>query len=128
MSYLLDTCVLSELVKKTPSPIVEQWFNRQQSEQLFLSRVSIAEIQKGLHKIRAVQPVRHQRLSLWLSQLEAHFAGRLLPLTDAILDEWARLSAAAELRGRKLAVMDALIAATATHHPGLAVINPYLET
>jgi predicted nucleic acid-binding protein len=69
------------------------------------------------------------------------FSGRILPLTDDELENWAQLSAEAELRGRKLAVMDALIAATATRHqltlvtrnvddfiiPGLLVTNPYLS-
>jgi|LakMenEpi03Aug12_release.lakeMendotaPanAssembly.Ray.scaffolds.fasta_scaffold560846_2 predicted nucleic acid-binding protein len=141
MSYLLDTCVLSELVKKNPSPSVVAWFNRQEPEHLFMSRVSIAEIQKGLHKIQAAQPERHRRLSLWLKRLEASFSGRVLPLSDSVLDDWARLSAEAEMRGRKLAVMDGLIAATATRHqlqlvtrnvddfdiPNLMVLNPYIE-
>jgi predicted nucleic acid-binding protein len=141
MSYLLDTCVLSELVKKSPRPSVVMWFNQQEPESLFISRVSIAEIQKGLHKIQAAQPARHRRLSLWLKHLESRFSGRILPLSDSVLDDWARLSAEAEMRGRKLAVMDGLIAATATRHqlqlvtrnvddfdiPNLIVFNPCTE-
>ncbi len=44
MNYLIDTCVLSECVKKTPNPLVAEWFNQQQPEQLFLSSITIAEI------------------------------------------------------------------------------------
>jgi predicted nucleic acid-binding protein len=140
MSYLIDTCVLSELVKKMPSEAVMQWFNQRQPDELFLSSISIAEIKKGLYKIRSVQPERFQTLMQWLRKLEIKFAGRVLPMTDEVLEEWAEISAFAELQGRKLAVMDSLIAATAHHHKlalvtrnvedfkstSLEIINPYL--
>jgi hypothetical protein len=139
MSYLIDTCVLSELVKKSPSDQVAQWFNQQQPEQLFISCITIAEIKKGLYKIRAAQPERFHKLTQWLHKLEIKFSGRILPLTEGILDGWAEISAYAELQGRKLAVMDSLIAATAHWHKlvlvtrnvedfntvAIQVINPY---
>ena len=139
MSYLIDTCVLSEFVKKTPSEQVAQWFNQQQPEQLFISSIAIAEIKKGLYKIRATQPERFQILMQWLSNLEMKFSGRVLPITDDVLDDWAEISTQAELQGRKLAVMDSLIAATAHRHKlvlvtrnvndfvttPISVINPY---
>lgn len=116
MNYLIDTCVVSELVKKTPDIQVVQWFNRQQSAQLFISSVSIAEIKKGLYKIQLTQPERFQKLQTWLGTLETQFRHRVLPVTDAILENWAEISAKAELQGRKLAVMDSPIAATAYRH------------
>lgn len=116
MSYLIDTCVLSELVKKLPSVQVAEWFNQQQPEQLFVSSITIAEIKKGLYKISAAQPKHFQVLTQWLSKLEVKFSGRVLPVTDAVLEDWAEISAQAELQGRKLAVMDSLIAATAHQH------------
>jgi hypothetical protein len=139
MSYLIDTCVLSEFVKKTPSDLVAQWFNQQQPEQLFISSIAIGEIKKGLYKIRATQPERFQVLKQWLDKLEIKFSGRILPLTDDVLDDWAEISAQAELQGRKLSVMDSLIAATAHRHnlvlvtrnvedfntPSIKVVNPY---
>lgn len=139
MSYLIDTCVLSELVKRTPSEAVAQWFNQQQPDELFLSSIALAEIKKGLYKIRAVQPERFQALMQWLGKLEIKFAGRVLPVTDEVLEDWAAISADAELQGRKLAVMDSLIAATAHRHKlvlvtrnvddfkiaSIKVINPY---
>lgn len=51
MTYLIDTCVMSEFVKKVPNPQVTQWFNQQSIEQLFLSSITIAEIKKGIYKI-----------------------------------------------------------------------------
>jgi predicted nucleic acid-binding protein len=139
MSYLLDTCVLSEFVKKKPNEQVVKWFNQQQPEQLFVSSIAIAEIKKGLYKIRASQPERFQTLTQWLNKLEIKFTDRVLPLTDDVLDDWAEISAYAELQGQKLATMDSLIAATAHRHKlvlvtrniedfnitSLQVLNPY---
>ena len=139
MNYLIDTCVLSECVKKTPNLQVVQWFNQHKPEQLFLSSITIAEIKKGLYKIKTLQPERCQKLQYWLKNIEAKFSPRILPITEDILDNWAENSAHAELQGKKLAVMDALIAATAQQHQlilatrnvddfkitPLKIINPY---
>lgn len=116
MTYLIDTCVMSEFVKKAPNPQVSQWFNQQPIQQLFLSSITIAEIKKGIYKIQDSQPERYQKLKIWLQRVEIEFTSHILPLTDDILDNWAKFSANAELKGKKLTVMDSLIAATAHHH------------
>ena len=116
MTYLIDTCVLSECVKKTPDPLVAEWFNQQQPEQLYLSSITIAEIKKGLYKIKFTQPERFKKLEQWLNNIEVKFLNRILPITEDILDKWAEISAKAELQGQTLAVMDSLIAATAHQH------------
>ena len=82
---------------------------------------------------------RFQTLEQWLNTIEVKFLNRILPITDAILDEWAEISANAELHGQTLAVMDSLIAATAHQHRAtlvtrnvddfksthVKIINPY---
>jgi predicted nucleic acid-binding protein len=142
VNYLIDTCVISEFVKKTPNAEVVQWFNQQQIEQLYLSSMTIAEIKKGIYKIQDSQPERYQRLSLWLKTTEVEFTARILPINDDVLDNWAKICAKAELNGKKLAVMDSLIAATAHHHQlilvtrnvddfkmtPIKIINPYQQT
>ena len=131
MNYLIDTCVLSECVKKTPDLLVAEWFNQQQPEQLFLSSLTLAEIKKGLYKIKFTQPERFQKLEQWLITVEIKFLHRVLPITDDILDKWAEISANAELQGQTLAVMDSLIAATAHHHQLTVVtrnINDFKST
>jgi hypothetical protein len=85
-------------------------------EQLFLSSITIAEIKKGIYKIQNSQPERYQKLKIWLQKVEIEFYSRVLPIHDDILDNWAKFSANAELKGKKLAVMDSLIAATAHYH------------
>jgi len=113
MSYLLDTCVLSECVKKLPNLLINQWFNQQLPEQLFLSGITLAELRKGIYKIESSQPERHKKLQDWLHTIEVKFYLRILPVNSNVLNIWAKLSADAELQGKKLAVMDSLIAATA---------------
>ncbi len=140
MKYLIDTCVLSECIKRTPNSLVAQWFNDQEPTRLYLSSITIAEIKKGLYKIQTIQPDRFQRLENWLFAVEEKFNRRILPVTENILDKWAEISANAELNGGKLAVMDSLIAATAYEHKltlvtrnvddfklaPIEIINPYI--
>jgi len=116
MKYLIDTCVLSEYVKKTPDDLVIEWLNQQRFETLFLSAITIAEITKGICKIKLSQPKRHQALTHWLNTIKIKFSAQTLPITADILDNWAEISANAELQGQKMAVMDSLIAATAYTH------------
>lgn len=116
MSYLIDTCVISEFVKRKPSDNVRNWFNLQQESQLFISAISLAEIKKGIYKIKLSQPERALKLQNWLNTLELSFSQRILPINNDVLEQWARLSASMEKQGNTLAVMDSLIAATAHHY------------
>lgn len=122
MSWLLDTCTLSEYVRKTPTAAVIQWLDEQDEDSLFLSVVTLGEIEKGILKLRASDARRSQKLTAWLGKVEQRFAGRILPLDVAALHAWAQLSAAAELDGQKLPVLDGLIMATALCH-GLTVVT-----
>lgn len=140
MKYLIDTCVLSECIKRTPNFLVAEWFNDQEPTRLYLSSITIAEIKKGLYKIQTTQPDRFNKLENWLFAVEEKFNRRILPITENILDKWAEISADAELNGEKLAVMDSLIAATAYEHKltlvtrnvddfkrtPIEIINPYI--
>lgn len=122
MNWLLDTCTLSEYIKKAPAPQVIQWLDEQDEASLFLSVVTLGEIEKGILKLRASDARRSQKLTAWLGKLEQRFAGRILTLDAATLHAWAQLSAQAELAGQRLPVMDTLIMATAQCH-GLTVVT-----
>ncbi|MBK7765477.1 MAG: type II toxin-antitoxin system VapC family toxin [Sulfuritalea sp.] len=122
MSWLLDTCVLSEYVRKAPAPAVILWLDEQDETSLFLSVISLGEIEKGILKLRASDPRRSQKLTAWLGKIEQRFAGRILPLDAAALHAWAQLASRAELGGQRLPVMDGLIMATAQCH-GLTVVT-----
>jgi toxin FitB len=122
MSWLLDTCVLSEYAKKAAETKIIDWLDEQDETSLFISVISLGEIEKGILKLRASDSRRSQRLTAWLAKVEQRFAGRTLLLDAATLHVWARITAHAELAGQPLPVMDALLMATAQCH-GLTVVT-----
>ncbi len=121
MSWLLDTCAISEYAKKAPAAKVIAWLDEQDETSLFISVITLGEIEKGILKLRATDASRSQKLTAWLGLVEQRFSGRILPLDTAALHVWAQLSANAELAGKPLPVMDGLIMATAQCH-GLTVV------
>lgn len=135
MSYLLDTNVVSELVRAKPNSKVVKWFEHVPDEALHLSVLSLGEIRKGVEKLTASQ--RRERLRVWLEQeLVEWFGPRLLAVDHAVADRWGILLAQVE---RPVPAIDSLLAATAIHHglrlvtrnvedflfTGLEVINPW---
>jgi len=122
MSWLLDTCALSEYARKAPAPEVIAWLDEQDEASLFISVITLGEIEKGILKLRASDPRRSQKLTAWLGKLEQRFAGRILPLDAAALHVWAQIAAHSELAGQPLPVMDGLLMATAQCH-GLTVVT-----
>ena len=111
MAYLLDTCVLSELRKPRPNPGVVTWMAGLQPDEAFLSVLTLGEIRRGIELRRAKDQAAARTLERWLLGLEAHYADRILPITNAIADHWGRLSPS-----QPLPVTDGLIAATALEH------------
>lgn len=126
MSWLLDTCAISEYAKKTPSADVIAWLDEQDETSLFISVITLGELEKGILKLRTREPQRSQKLTAWLAKVEQRFAGRILPLDASVLHAWAQLSAQAELAGQPLPIMDGLIMATAQCH-GLTVVTRNLQ-
>ena len=122
MSWLLDTCTLSEYARRVPAPAVIAWLDEQDEASLFISVIALGEIEKGILKLRNADPRRSQKLTAWLGKVEQRFAGRILPLDAAVLHVWAQIAAQAELAGQPLPVMDGLIMATAQCH-GLTVVT-----
>ena len=113
MSYLLDTCVLSEYTKKNPNSQVIDWLDGQEEAGLLISILSIAEIRKGIIRITDSQPNRANKLRIWVEKLQTRFIDRILPLDEEILNSWAVICGKSEAKGVKLPIMDSLIAATA---------------
>ena len=122
MSWLLDSCALSEYAKKAPAPQVIAWLDEQDEASLFISVITLGEIEKGILKLRASDQSRSQKLTAWLGKVEQRFAGRILSLDAAALHVWAQLAAHADLAGKPLPVMDGLLMATAQCH-GLTVVT-----
>lgn len=112
MSFLVDTCAISELVRPRPEPAVVRWFDDIPASALHVSVLTLGEIRRGVEGLADGR--RRARLAAWLeSELPAWFEGRVLAVDGGVADEWGRLTARA---GRPLPAVDSLIAATALHH------------
>lgn len=115
MKYLLDTNVISELVKKEPHPGVLHWIDVRDETTLFLSVITFGELQKGISKLG--DKTRAERLQAWVDQdLAKRFERRILPIDLNVVLTWGRIQGISEKNGTKLPVMDSLIAATAIAH------------
>jgi toxin FitB len=111
--YLLDTVVLSELRKNPPrrNPHVVSWLASVPSDDLFISAISIGEIERGIERQRSVDPAFAAALTEWLNVVLRNYAERILPLDVDIARRWGRLSAQIGNNG-----IDLAIAASALEH------------
>jgi predicted nucleic acid-binding protein len=108
--YLLDTNVVSELRKPRPHGAVVAWLNNQEDEQLFLSAVTMGELQAGIERTRRQDPTKAGEIELWADQLAASY--QILPMDTACFREWGRIM---DRKPDEL-LEDAMIAATARIH------------
>jgi predicted nucleic acid-binding protein len=121
LNYLLDTCLISELVKPAPNPGVLDWLDAQPEERIFLSVVTLGEIQAGISKL--VDSRRKLALMSWLeNELLPRFAHRLLPVSPDVALLWGKKRGDAAVSGATLPLADSLIAATAMSH-GMTVVT-----
>jgi predicted nucleic acid-binding protein len=109
LNYLLDTCVISELIKPKPSSKVIKWLRFCQEESLFLSSLTIGEIQKGISKLPDSR--KRKKLQSWLdSELTQRFDKRILGIDFKVAQKWGEIQASSEIAGVKMPVIDSLIA------------------
>jgi toxin FitB len=141
MRYLLDTNIISNVVKPAPSELLLKWMSQQNDDDLHISSLTVAEIRRGiLEKARGKE---RDRLEAWFGGPEgpqALFAGRVLPFDEAAALIWARLMADGRAKGRPRSGLDTIIAATAVANAcavvtdnekdfeGVEVINPLRGT
>ena len=113
MRFLLDTNVLSELVKRAPDPRVVAWMESHSSLDILVSVLTLGELVKGV-RLMSAGP-RREALEHWVSvELPVQLAGRLLSVDAAVSVAWGSLAAAARRSGRELPVIDGLLLATAS--------------
>ena len=115
MNYLLDTCVISELIKPKPNSKVVKWLRSCRDENLFLSVLTIGEIQKGISKLPDSR--KRSNLQKWMdAELILRFDRRILGIDFKIAQKWGEIQASAEITGTKMPVIDSLIAAIGLVH------------
>jgi predicted nucleic acid-binding protein len=115
--FLIDTVTLSALRRRERDPKVVAWFERQRTTDLFLSVISIGEIERGIARQRATDPGFAGALAAWLDRVLALYGERIVPFDLQTARRWGALSA--DL-GNDSA--DLMIAATALEH-GLTVVT-----
>ena len=113
--WLLDTMVISELRKRNPDPNVVTWLSSAPEKSLFLSVVTISEIQHGIALQRNKDGLFAERLQNWLDEMIRNYGDRVLPVTPEIACRWGELTASVGHDG-----VDVVIAATALQH-GLSI-------
>ena len=132
--YLLDTDVLSALRKRRRDPDVVAWIGSVAPSDLFLSVVTIGEVERGIERQRKVNPDFAEALARWLDVTLGTYGERVLPLTVTIARRWGRLAAQIGNQG-----IDLAIAATALEHglivatgntsdfepTGVGILNPF---
>jgi predicted nucleic acid-binding protein len=135
--YLLDTVTFSEFFKRRAHPEFVHWLHDKSEDLLFLSTITIGEVERGIERQRGHQPAFAEALLAWQERSLATYPDRVLPVTMNVSRRWGRLSGRL---GRD--DVDLLIAATALEHgltvatrnvrhfalTGVAVENPFERT
>lgn len=136
--FLLDTNIISELVKPKPEADVIEWIENTDESLLYLSVLTLGEIRRGIAGLP--QSRCRATLEAWLDKdLHTRFEDRILTIDREVADRWGLLTATARSRGIVLPVIDGLLAATALEHNltlvtrdtgqipsmGVAVFNPW---
>jgi predicted nucleic acid-binding protein len=139
MNYLLDTCVVSELLKKDPDKNVLNWISELDETSLYLSVLTFGEIHKGIEKLPEGR--KKDQLHKWVnSDLRERFENRILNLNLSTATTWGELEGRAELAGKPMSIIDGLIAATGIvndlvvvtrntkdmEQSGVSLFNPWL--
>jgi len=139
-AFLLDTNVISELIKPKANPKVTTWIDATDEELLFLSVLTLGEIRKGI--VLLPRSARRTTLEAWLSKdLPVRFSGRILNIDQGVADRWGHLYGLTSARGANVAVIDGLLAASAIQHnltlvtrstqdvaaTGVSLFNPWTD-
>ena len=109
--YLLDTCLLSELIRKEPNQGVLDWIKDKEESSLFLSVLTIGELRKGIVKLKP--STKKKELTLWFAELESRFKDRIIPIDIQISLKWGEIQANLEVKRNSMPTIDSLIASTA---------------
>ena len=114
MSFLLDTCVVSESTKPLPSDKVLQWLDSQNDSELFISTITLAELWQGIAFLGKSK--KRQRLEEFFQETLWAFEGRIIPVEHKVAVAWGNLRSEMEKLGKPIPIMDGFLIATALAH------------
>jgi len=111
VKYLLDTCVISELAKRSPNKKVISWATRNNEADFYLSTLTFGELHKGISKLPSSK--RKTSLHLWVDEdLKERFKNRIIDINLKVAQVWGKIQGKSETKGRPMPAIDGLIAAT----------------
>jgi toxin FitB len=115
MKYLLDTCVISEIIRPKPSSKITKWIKNEDESNFFLSVLTIGELHKGIEKL--TESKRKRELHNWVeNDLKERFWSRIIDIDVQTAMVWGKIQGMAESIGRPMPAVDSLIAATGITH------------
>jgi len=115
VKYLLDTYVISEIAKIKPNQKVIHWISSCQEDFLYLSSLTLGEIQKRISKL--AESKRRGILQAWIdNELKERFSGRILDVNTDVAKTWRKIQAIAEKQRKMIPAIDSLIAATGIYY------------
>lgn len=117
MSYLLDTCVVSQTRKKKPNAGAITWLEAVSSEELYISVLVLGELKKGEALLRNKDTKAAESLEKWIQETWNMFFDRILPVDEEVSVIWGEFNAI-----RPLPAIDSLMAATAKKH-GMTMVT-----
>ena len=121
MKFLLDTNVVSEMIKTPPNAAVAAWLAAADEEALFLSVITLTEIKHGVERL--AEGKRREALEAWVREsLEERFRGRIIHIDEGVAGVWAKIISKSESSGRRMSIMDGFQAACAEAH-GLILVT-----
>jgi predicted nucleic acid-binding protein len=138
MKFLLDTCVISEIIRQKPSGKVIKWIKKEDESNLFISVLTLGELHKGIEKLPASK--RKEELHNWVeNDLSERFWNKIIDIDIQVAMMWGKIQGMTERIGRPMPAIDSLIAATGiTYHltvvtrntsdmkeSGVALLNPW---
>ncbi|MEI8012244.1 MAG: type II toxin-antitoxin system VapC family toxin [Candidatus Omnitrophota bacterium] len=136
--FLLDTNIISELIRPRPDAKVTAWLKGLDEDLLYLSVLTLGEIRKGVAAL--TDAGRRVSIEAWLEKdLRRRFEGRIIPVSEGVADRWGVIAGHAQKNKVLIPVIDGLLAATAIHHnltlvtrnakdvamTGASVFNPF---
>lgn len=139
MKFILDTNVVSELTKPSPDINVLDWFKNCPENKMYISSLTLGEIETG---IRSLNPGKRQNhLMLWLEELQTNFKPRIISVDIIVALRWGEIRGNLKRKGINIPIIDGIIAATAVvnnavlvtrntkdfNFPGIELLNPWLD-
>ena len=137
MRFLIDTCVVSELIKAPPDKNVLAWFEGISEEDIYMSSLTLGEIEYGIERLHDGK--KKNDIALWFREVKEQFREHIVPVTTEISLRWGSIRTNVQKKGFDISVVDGIIAATSIcgdftlatrnvsdfKHIGLDIINPW---